>query len=122
MSEVKKRKFRRWKRKMRTRSKIFGTPERPRLSVCRTNKHIYAQVIDDLGENTLVQASTLDKEVKNKLKGKTLKEKSKEVGIYIAERCKKAKIGKVAFDKGRFAYHGCVKSLAEGAREGGLKF
>ncbi len=122
MSEIKKRKFRRWKRKMRTRSKIFGTPERPRLSVCRTNKHIYAQVIDDLSENTLVQASTLDKEVKNKLKGKTLKEKSKEVGVYVAERCKKAKIGKVTFDKGRFDYHGCVKSLAEGAREGGLKF
>lgn len=122
MSEVKKKRFRRWKRKMRTRSKIFGTPERPRLSVCRTNKHIYAQVIDDLSESTLVQASTLDKEVKNKLKGKTLKEKSKEVGVHVAERCKKAKIVKVAFDKGRFAYHGCVKSLAEGAREGGLKF
>ena len=122
MGEGKKIKFRRWKRKMRTRSKIFGTPERPRLSVCRTNKHIYAQVIDDLSEKTLVQASTLDKEIINNLKGKTLKDKSKEVGTYVAERCKKAKITKVAFDKGRFAYHGCVKNLAEGAREGGLKF
>jgi len=122
MSEIKKNKIRKLKRKMRTRRKIFGTPDRPRLSVCRTNKHMYAQVIDDVKEHTLVQASTMDKEVKKKLKGKTLKEKSKEVGLHVAEKCKKAKIQKVAFDKGSFTYHGCVKSLADGAREGGLKF
>ncbi len=122
MSQIKKKGIRRLKRKMRTRSKIFGTPDRPRLSVCRTNKHIYAQVIDDVKECTLVQASTIDKEVMKKLKGKTLKEKSKEIGLHMAERCKKSKIEKVAFDKGRFAYHGCIKSLADGAREGGLKF
>lgn len=122
MSETKKKRIRRLKRKMRTRSKIFGTPDRPRLSVCRTNKHIYAQVIDDVKECTLVQASTVDKKIMKKLKGKTLKEKSKEIGLHVAERCKKAKIEKVAFDKGRFSYHGCVKSLADGAREGGLKF
>lgn len=122
MSELEKVKNRRKKRKLRTRSKIFGTPERPRLSVCRTNKHVYAQVIDDLKEDTLVQASTVDKEIKKKLKNKTLKEKSKEVGLLLANRCKDEKIDKVAFDKGRFNYHGCVKSLAEGAREGGLKF
>ena len=122
MGEFERSKIRRLKRKLRTRSKIFGVPARPRLSVTRTNKHIYAQVIDDIKEGTLVQASTMDKELRDKLKGKTLKERSKEVGMYLADRCKKKKIGKVAFDKGRFCYHGSIKSLAEGAREGGLKF
>jgi large subunit ribosomal protein L18 len=122
MGEFEKSKMKRLKRKLRTRSKIFGTPESPRLSVCRTNKHIYAQVIDDLKEHTLVQVSTLDKEIKNKLKGKTLKDRSKEIGLHLADRCKKEKISKVVFDKGHFTYHGCIKSLAEGAREGGLKF
>jgi large subunit ribosomal protein L18 len=122
VGEFERSKFRRLKRKMRTRGKIFGNPERPRLSVMRTNKHIYAQVIDDVKECTLVQASTLDKELRKKLKGKTLKERSKEIGLYLADRCKKKKIEKVAFDKGRFCYHGCIKSLADGAREGGLKF
>ena len=122
MGEFDRSKLRRLKRKMRTRSKVFGIPDRPRLAVIRTNKHIYAQVIDDVKENTLVQASTLDKELRKKLKGKTLKERSKEIGLYLADRCKKKKIEKVAFDKGRFCYHGCIKSLADGAREGGLKF
>jgi large subunit ribosomal protein L18 len=122
VGEFEKSKIRRLKRKLRTRSKVFGVPARPRLSVTRTNKHIYAQVIDDIKESTLVQASTMDKELRDKLKGKTLKERSKEIGMYLADRCKKKKIEKVAFDKGRFCYHGCVKSLAEGAREGGLKF
>jgi large subunit ribosomal protein L18 len=122
VGEFEKSKIRRLKRKMRTRSKIFGVPERPRLSVRRTNKHIYAQVIDDIKEATLVQASTLDRELRDKIKGKTLKEKSKEVGMHLAGRCSKKKIEKVAFDKGGFCYHGCIKSLAEGAREGGLKF
>lgn len=122
MGEFEKSKLRRLKRKMRTRSKVFGNPERLRLSVTRTNKHIYAQVIDDVKESTLVQASTLDKELRGKLKGKTLNERSKEIGLYLANRCKKKKIEKVAFDKGRFCYHGCIKSLADGAREGGLKF
>lgn len=122
MGEFEKSKVRRLKRKMRTRSKIFGTPARPRLSVTRTNQHVYAQVIDDIKECTLVQASTLDRELKKKLKGKTLKERAKEIGLYLADRCKKNKIDKVAFDKGRFCYHGCIKSLADGAREGGLKF
>ena len=122
MGEFEKSKIRRLKRKMRTRSKIFGIPTRPRLSVTRTNKHVYAQVIDDLKEHTLVHASTLDKELRDKIKGKTLKEKSREVGLHLADRCKKKKINKVTFDKGRFCYHGCIKSLADGAREGGLKF
>ena len=122
MGEFERSKIRRLKRKMRTRSKIFGVPTRPRLSVIRTNKHVYAQVIDDVKERTLVQASTMDKELRSKIKGKTLKDKSKEVGLHLADRCKKKKINKVAFDKGRFSCHGCIKSLADGAREGGLKF
>jgi large subunit ribosomal protein L18 len=122
VGEFERSKIRRLKRKLRTRSNVFGVPTRPRLSVTRTNKHIYAQVIDDIKESTLVQASTLDKELRGKLKGKTLKERSKEIGVYLADRCKKKKIEKVVFDKGRFCYHGCIKGLAEGAREGGLKF
>jgi large subunit ribosomal protein L18 len=122
VGEFEKSKIRRLKRKMRTRSKVFGNPARPRLSVTRTNKHVYAQVIDDLKEQTLVQASTMDRELRSKIKGKTLKERSKEVGLHLASRCKKKKIDKVAFDKGRFSYHGCIKNLADGAREGGLKF
>jgi large subunit ribosomal protein L18 len=122
VGEFEKSKIRRLKRKMRTRGKVFGAPTRPRLSVTRTNKHVYAQVIDDLKEQTLAQASTLDRELRGKIKGKTLKERSKEVGLHLASRCKKKKIDKVAFDKGRFSYHGCIKNLADGAREGGLKF
>ena len=122
MGEFERSKIRRLKRKVRTRSKIFGIPTRPRLSVTRTNKHVYAQVIDDVKECTLVQASTMDKELRSKIKGKTLKDRSKEVGLHLADRCKKKKINKIAFDKGRFSYHGCIKSLADGAREGGLKF
>jgi len=122
VGEFEKSKRKRLKRKMRTRNKIFGVPTRPRLSVTKTNKHIYAQVIDDLKEHTLVQASTIDKELRDKIKGKTLKEKSREVGLYLSGRCREKKIEKVVFDKGRFSYHGCIKNLADGAREGGLKF
>ena len=122
MGEFEKSKIRRLRRKKRTRSKIFGTPGKLRLSVCRTNKHIYAQVIDDLKGCTLIQASTLDKEIKKELKGKTLKDKSKEIGFKIAERCKKVNIERVVFDRGKYTYHGCIKNLADGAREGGLKF
>lgn len=113
---------RRERRKLRTRRKIFGTPEKPRLSVYRSNKHIYAQVIDDIKCKTMVQASTLDKNLREKIQDKTLKEKSKEVGMLIAEKCLKKGIKKAVLDRNRFSYHGCIKSLTEGAREGGLKF
>ena len=115
-------KYRRTRRKLRVRRKIFGTPDRPRLSVYRSNKHIYAQVIDDLNGHTLAQVSTLDKDLRNKIDNKALGEKSKEVGLSIAEKCISKGITKAVLDKNRFAYHGCIKNLAEGAREGGLKF
>ncbi|OUW83759.1 MAG: 50S ribosomal protein L18 [Saprospirales bacterium TMED214] len=99
------------------RRKIKGTAERPRLSVFRSNKFIYAQLIDDLTGTTLASASSRE------LSGDGAKAgQSAEVGKAIAERAKKAGIDTVVFDRGGYQYHGRVKSLAEGAREGGLKF
>lgn len=122
MGKKQEKKERRWRRAKRTRQKVFGTPDKPRLSVHRSNKHIYAQVIDDIRENTLAQASSLDGELKEEVKDMTLKEKSRKVGEKIAQRCLDNGVDEVVFDKGSFTYHGCVKNLAEGAREGGLKF
>lgn len=106
----------RQKRKGRIRSKIFGTNERPRLSVFKSNTNIYAQIIDDEKGITLVALSS--KDVKNK---KPL-EKAKEVGVEIAKSAKTKKINKVVFDRGGFLYTGHIKALAEGARAGGLEF
>jgi large subunit ribosomal protein L18 len=104
------------------RKSIQGTPERPRLNVFRSSKHIYAQLIDDTQMNTLVSSSTLDKNVVEKLEGLTKKEAAELVGKDIAEKAKDAGIEKVVFDRGGYLYHGRVKALAEGARENGLKF
>jgi large subunit ribosomal protein L18 len=104
----------------RIRKISFGTSARPRLSVYRSNKEIYAQVIDDNKGVTLVAASSRDKEI-SKVKG-TKMEIAAQVGKAIAEKAKKAGIEAVAFDRGGNLYHGRVKSLAEGAREGGLNF
>ena len=108
------------KRKKRVRKKVNGNTERPRLSVFRSSKHIYAQVIDDSDGKTLAAASTLDKE----LKGKTnaTREGAAAVGKAIAERAKKAGVSAVVFDRGGFLFHGRVKALADAAREGGLEF
>lgn len=92
----------------------------PRLSIHRTGRHIYAQVIDDTAGKTLVAASTLDKDLKGKARSN--REGAGAVGKLLAERAKKAGIKKVVFDRGGFIYHGRVKALAEGAREGGLEF
>ena len=113
------RKFERNRRHIRVRRKISGTPERPRLCVFRSNKGIYAQIIDDIAGNTLVQASTLDKEVKEKHANKVA---AKEVGALVAKRAKEKKIEEVVFDRSGYIYHGVVKELAESARESGLKF
>ena len=113
------RKMERDRRHLRVRKKISGTQERPRLCVYRSNNHLYVQIIDDVAGNTLVAASTLDKEVKNKHSNK---EAAKEVGKLIAKRAKSKKIETVVFDRGGYVYHGVVKELAEAAREGGLKF
>ena len=107
------------KRHKRVRSKISGTPECPRLCVFRSAKHIYAQVIDDVSGKTLVCASTVEKDFG--VYGGN-KDAAKKVGVLVAERALKAKIENVVFDRGGFVYHGRVQALAEGAREGGLKF
>ncbi|MBN8531584.1 MAG: 50S ribosomal protein L18 [Alphaproteobacteria bacterium] len=95
---------------------------KPRLSVFRSGKHIYAQVIDDAQGVTLVAASTVDKEVRTKLKSGSTKDAAKLVGELIAARAGKAKVTDVVFDRGGYLYHGRVASLAEAARAGGLKF
>lgn len=119
----KERHQRRLRIKEKIRRKISGTPERPRLSVYRSLKHIYAQVIDDSKGQTLLSASTLSPEVREQLtgvKGKTAM--AKIVGQAVAKKALEKNITQVVFDRGGFLYHGRVKALAEGAREGGLKF
>ncbi|HEX8872078.1 MAG TPA: 50S ribosomal protein L18 [Candidatus Acidoferrum sp.] len=106
----------------RVRTKVSGTPERPRLSVYRSVGHIYAQVIDDRGGRTLASASSVDKETKKSLKGGGNIASAKAVGKNIAERAKAAGVVKVVFDRGGYKYHGRVKALADAAREAGLQF
>ena len=113
------RKEQRVRRHARVRTKVSGTTERPRLCVFRSNSNIYAQVIDDVAGNTLVSASTLDKEVKTK---NSNVEAAKEVGALIAKRASAKKIKTVVYDRSGYIYHGVVKALAEAAREGGLEF
>ena len=112
-------KAQRLKRHKRVRSKISGTPERPRLNVFRSETNIYAQVIDDVSGKTLVSASSLEKGFEGK--GSNC-EAAKKVGQTVAERAKAAGITTVVFDRGGYVYHGRVAALAEGAREGGLEF
>lgn len=109
------------KRVSRIRKKISGTPECPRLRVFKSNKHIYAQIIDDVSGRSLIAMSTTDKQFEmGEESGKTAA--AKIVGQKIAERATAADIKKVVFDRGGYIYHGRVKALAEGAREGGLEF
>jgi large subunit ribosomal protein L18 len=103
----------------RVRKKITGTPARPRLAVYRSNKGIYAQIIDDLAGHTLVSASSMEEAV---VKSVNKTEQAKAVGKILAERAVQAKIGAVVFDRGGYLYHGRVKALADGAREAGLSF
>ena len=107
------------RRHLRVRRKISGTAECPRLCVFRSNTNIYAQIIDDVAGNTIVSASTLDKEVKTKHANK---EAAKELGTLTAKKAADKKIETVVFDRGGYIYHGVVKELAEAAREGGLEF
>ena len=108
----------RQKRHNRVRARVTGTPERPRLNVFRSLNHIYAQVIDDTQGHTLAAASTQDNGVTEAPK----MEQAKAVGQLVAERAKAAGITKVVFDRGGYLYHGRVKALADGARDGGLDF
>ena len=114
------RKERRKGSKYRIRRLINGTSEIPRLSVFRSNKQIYAQLIDDDSGNTIVSAGSNEKSILDKKVNKI--EQAKLVGVLIAEKAKKAGVTSVKFDRGGFLYHGRVKSLADGAREKGLKF
>ena len=107
------------RRQRRVRAKVSGTAERPRLRVTRSNANIYAQVIDDVAARTLVSASSLDDEVTAKGGNK---EGAEQVGKLVAKRALEAGITKVVFDRGGNLYHGRVKALADGAREGGLEF
>lgn len=109
-------------RKKRIRKKIRGTKEQPRLSVFRSASHIYAQIINDEEEATLLAASSLSEEVKSEAAGVKKSEMAKKVGSVIAKKCLEKDIKKVVFDRNGFVYHGRIKALAEGAREAGLEF
>ena len=108
------------KRHKHIRKRISGTKERPRLIVFRSNKHIYAQLVDDVDQRTLMGVSTLSKDVETDKKTKV--ESAKALGMHLAEMAKAKKISNVVFDRAGYMYHGRVKALADGAREGGLDF
>ena len=112
----------RLRRKRRVRKKIFGTSERPRLSVFRSNKEIYVQVVDDIQGVTLVAASSRDKEAKERLQDLDKTAQAREVGKLLAERARQAGIEQVVFDRNGYIYHGRVAAVADGARNGGLQF
>lgn len=122
MRTKRERNSRRLRRKRGIRKKIFGTPNRPRLTVYRSNKHMYAQIINDLEGHTLVAASTLDDDFGLDLEDPSKIDEARKVGELIAERAKQEDIEKVVFDRNGFIYHGRVKAVAEGAREAGLDF
>jgi large subunit ribosomal protein L18 len=110
------------RRKLRIRRKIGGTPERPRLSVFRSLKHIYAQVVDDVAGTTLAHASTMSKDLKGPSTEATKSDAAKLVGQAIAQQLKAKGVSKVVFDRNGYLYHGRIKALADGAREAGLEF
>lgn len=109
-------------RHRRVRAKVKGTSERPRLNVFRSNQHIYAQIIDDTIGHTLVSASTIDAEIRPQLGNLNKTQQAKLVGQTLAKRALAIGVKKVVFDRGGYRYHGRVKSLADGSREGGLEF
>ncbi|MCD6435757.1 MAG: 50S ribosomal protein L18 [Clostridiales bacterium] len=109
-------------RQIRVRKKVLGTPERPRLNVYRSTTNIYAQVIDDVNGNTLVSASSLDKELQGQFNNGSNKEAAKLVGQLVGKKALEKGIETVVFDRAGYQYHGRVKELADAAREAGLKF
>jgi large subunit ribosomal protein L18 len=122
MDSIKVKHLRMARRKRRVRKDVFGTADRPRLSVRRSLKHIYAQIIDDDLGRTLCYASTVDKELRGKVSGTGDKGAAAEVGKLLAERAKAQGIERVRFDRNGRKFHGRVKALAEAVREGGLAF
>jgi large subunit ribosomal protein L18 len=112
----------RLRRKRSIRKRLSGTPERPRLSVFRSNSHIYVQAIDDVAQKVLAAASDLEESLKAELAGKKKSERARLVGQTIGKKLKEKNVTKVVFDRNGFMYHGRVQQVAEGAREAGLEF
>ena len=112
----------RQKRHYRIRNHVHGTAQRPRLAVFRSNKHMYAQIIDDVAQTTLVAASTMESEIASKVEFTNTVEAARAVGEAIAKKAVDKGITEVVFDRGGFVYHGKVQALAEAAREAGLQF
>jgi len=110
------------KRHNRLRNSISGTPDKPRLAVFRSNKHIYAQLIDDVAGHTLASASTMEKSIASTLKSTSDKEAAAAIGTAVAKRAMEKGVTHVVFDRGGYLYHGKVKALADSAREAGLQF
>lgn len=122
MGRIEDKKRTRQARRKRIRGRIHGTSEKPRLSVFRSARHIYAQIVDDELGLVLTSASTMDTQIREGLKNTGNMDAAREVGKLLADRAVTRKVEKVAFDRGGFKFHGRVKALAEAAREGGLKF
>jgi large subunit ribosomal protein L18 len=122
MSKRRSRNESRQRRHLRIRRSVHGSPERPRLSVFRSVAHIYAQVVDDRAGRTLATASSLDPEIRTQAAEVKKTEAGKLVGRLVARRAKERGISRVVFDRGGYLYHGRVKAVADGAREGGLEF
>ena len=122
MDHQKEKRKRQLRRRRHVRRRIVGTAERPRLTVFRSSKHIYAQLIDDLAGRTLASASTVAPDLRSEFSYGGNVKAAKAVGLRLAEVAKEKGIQKAAFDRGHYRYHGRVKALAEGAREGGLQF
>jgi len=119
MSRLKLKQAQKARRKLRVRKKVYGTPERPRMTIFKSDKHTYVQVIDDTTGRTLASASNLEKELKG-VKN-TVAEVGK-IGSVVGERLKKISIARVVFDRNGYLYHGVVKAVADGAREAGIEF
>ena len=122
MGRIEDKKRTRQARRKRIRGRIHGTSEKPRLSVFKSARHIYAQIVDDELGSVLASASTMDQQIRESLKTGGNMDAAREVGKLLADRAVSKKVEKVAFDRGGFKFHGRVKALAEAAREGGLKF
>lgn len=122
MSVTKDARAKRLIRHRRIRRKVVGTPSRPRLSVFRSLKHIYAQIIDDSQGHVLASMSTLDHELRSKIDGMSKTKQAELVGTLLAEKALKKGVKRVVFDRGGYKYHGRVKALAEAARKAGLEF
>lgn len=121
MKKVFAKRFSHQRRKKRVRKKVWGTSERPRLSVYRSIRHMQAQLIDDTQGRTVLGVSTLDPEIRSKIKAGGNRKAAEELGVLLAKKAKEAGIAKVVFDRSGYAFHGRIKALAEKIREGGLQ-